>query len=217
MFSLDIETIPNLSMVDTLPEPEVALGNTKDPEKIAVKIADAKQKQIDSMALNPFTGRICSVAFAGKHYGYHTVDEVSDAAEIDLLNKILDTFVVNQTETPHIITWNGHQFDLPFIFKRAMMLRVAVPSGCLGLAHMCKKYSRYPHTDLMMEFCGWSHTYLKLDHVAGWLLGKKKLDHDFSKFIELIETGKSSEIGVYNLVDAELTLEIYETAAPYLF
>jgi predicted PolB exonuclease-like 3'-5' exonuclease len=204
-------------LVDTLPEPEVALGSLKDPEKISAKIAEAKAKQVLGMGLSPFTGRICSAAYAGKYHGYKSIDEISDAAEIDLINSVLEKFVTTQTETPHVITWNGFEFDMRFLFIRAMLLKIQLPSGCLGLSQFTKKYSRFPHTDLAKEFSGWGQKIYKLDHIAGWLLGKKKADHDFSKFIELINTGKSSEIGIYNLVDAELTLEIYEKAAPYLF
>jgi predicted PolB exonuclease-like 3'-5' exonuclease len=216
--AIDIETIPNIALIGSLPEPEVKLGNLVDPAKIKAKIAEAKQEQIEKMALNPFYGRICSyAAFGTSVQKYHTIDEISDAAEIELINELFDLFSVTQNEVPHIITWNGNDFDLPFIFIRAAILNVNIPMGCLRLRQMTKKYAYAPHTDMMQTLSNWGPNRIKLDHAAATFLGEKKLDHDFTKFIEQIETGRSHEIGIYNLKDAELTFRLFEKLQPYLF
>jgi predicted PolB exonuclease-like 3'-5' exonuclease len=218
MFAFDIETIPNLDMVDRLPEPEVKLGNLKDPVKIAEKCAEAKQNQIGSMALNPFYGRICSYAIWNEEVQeYSTVDEISDAAEIETIRNALECFCFTATTTPSVITWNGFGFDLPFLYKRAAILKIELPVGCVGLQYWMKKYSHHPHCDLERELSNWDTKRIKLDDAAGVFLSEKKLDHDFSKFIELINTGKSSEIGIYNLKDSEITYRLYKTLSPYLF
>ena len=51
--TFDIETIPNTSMLDRMPKPEVKAGNVKDPAKIAEKTAAARAEQIEKMALSP--------------------------------------------------------------------------------------------------------------------------------------------------------------------
>jgi hypothetical protein len=57
-YAFDIETMPNSSKLDSLPEPEIKTGNLKDPAKIEEKRAEARAEQIGKMALNPLYGRI---------------------------------------------------------------------------------------------------------------------------------------------------------------
>jgi uncharacterized protein YprB with RNaseH-like and TPR domain len=51
-------------------------------------------------------------------------------------------FTKQQASNPHVITWNGYAFDLPFVFIRAMLLNIPLPAGCLPLNTLCKKYQR---------------------------------------------------------------------------
>lgn len=219
MFAFDIETIPNEAMIEHLPEPEVKLGNIKDIEKIKAKAAEAKQKQIDSMALNPFYGRICSAAFydPDDYQGYKTIDEISDAAELDLLDYIFDRIKFTETTSPTIITWCGMSFDLPFVYTRAALLNYRLSPKCPGLQYWIKRYTHSPHCDIERILSNWGVKSFRLDEVANAFLGESKLNHDFSKFIELINGGKGHEIGIYNLKDAELTYKLYDKLSAYLF
>lgn len=217
-FALDIETIPNKNMVEALPEPEYKYGNTKDPDKRKVIEDETKQKQIDNMALSPFYGRICSYAVYGPHIKkYHTVDEISDAAEIELINEIFDLLTVTTTEVPRVITWRGNDFDLPFIFIRAAIMNVFIPAGCLRLQQMVKRYITAPHCDLERVISNWGQKMVSLNFVASSFIGEKKIEMDVTKFVEMIETGKSHDIGIYNLKDAELTYRCFDKLQPYLF
>lgn len=217
-FGLDFETIPNKNLVEALPEPEYKYGNTKDEDKRKVIEKEQKQKQIDDMALSPFYGRICSYAVYGPHIQkYHTIDEISDAAEIELINEVFELLTVKDNEVPRVVTWRGNDFDLPFLYIRAAILNVPVPVGCLRLQQMIRRYSTVPHCDLERVISNWGTKMTSLDFVASSFLGEKKMEHDFSKFIEQIETGKSHEIGIYNLKDAELTYRSFEKLQPYLF
>jgi DNA polymerase elongation subunit (family B) len=217
--AIDIETIPNPAMVDRLPEPEVALGNTKDPEKVAAKIIEAKQKQVEKMALNPFFGRICSFSSCGEKEKYFkTIPEISDAAEIELINHILESLVVGKPETNLIITWNGFSFDFPYIYKRAALLKIALPNQCRGLKFWTRKYQQEPHCDLMQELCGWGSTpATNLDLAGNLFLGRGKTQRDYSTYAELITKGEGDKIGIDNLCDTELTFDLYNTLSPYLF
>jgi DNA polymerase elongation subunit (family B) len=216
--AIDIETISNIAMVDCLPEPE-APGNIKDPAKIAAAIEEKRRKQIDQMALSPLFGRICAYSTWGSlGGGYDVIDEVSDSAEIGLIERALEHLCITGDSMPEICTWNGFNFDIPFLFKRAMILKVALPSGCPGGKFFMKKYQTAPHCDVAQELCNWqTGAYMSLDVAASVILGEKKLDHDFTKFIELIESGKGEEIGIYCMKDSELTYRIYEEVAKYLF
>lgn len=219
MFAVDIETIPNTNLIDLLPEPEVKLGNTKDPVKIQEKIEQAKQKQIDDMALNPFFSRICSIAIHGDDISeYIVMDDISDAGELELLNWFFPKIAVTSTYSPTIISWNGIVFDIPFLYKRAMLLKYALPTGSLPLSHWIKRYTHIPHCDLKQEFAGWDkNKHISLETASNIVLGKSKKEHDVTKFIDLIDSGKGDEIGIYNINDAILTYEIYKESEGYLF
>lgn len=218
MFSLDIETIPNLNLISLLPEPEPS-ANIKDPEKIAADIAKKKQAAVDKMALSPLTGRICSYAmyFDCLPPQWDVINEISDAEEINLINKILCNFVLTNTTYPTICTWNGHKFDIPFIAKRSMILNIDLPTGFPGFRYFMKKYSITPHIDLFQELCNWGTEYISLNTASKMILGESKIDLDYTKFIELIESGKREEIGLYNLKDAELTYKLWVKMEKYIF
>jgi predicted PolB exonuclease-like 3'-5' exonuclease len=219
MKSFDIETIPNPAMIERLPAVKPAYGNTKDPDKRAVIDAEAKQKQIDNMALSPFYGRICAASFCegeGKTSGA-VITDISDKAEINLITFILDGLVIAQTETNAICSFNGIGFDFPFAYKRAMILRIPLPAGCPPLRYWTKRYSSTPHCDLMQELSGWNNKeFVSLDEAASVILGKKKTERDYKTFTDLIKNGKQGEISDACAADALLTYELWEVVSKYL-
>ena len=214
-FSLDIETIPNSSMVDKLPEPDLKLGNVKDPEKIAAKEAEAKQKQIESMALNPFYGRVCSYATAGDFDSVRCIGADDDEEEKILIECILNDLSNSTTENVTVITWNGNSFDLPFVYKRAMILGVNLPSGCQGLSHWTKRYSMYPHCDLAKVVVNWTNDYVSLNNASVAFLGEQKDDADFRLFPQMIADKNLDLLKQYNKKDAQLTWDIYQKIHKY--
>ena len=214
-FSLDIETIPNSSMVDKLPEPELKLGNVKDPEKIAAKEAEAKQKQIESMALNPFYGRVCSYATAGDFESVRCIVWDNDEEERILIECIFNDLTASNTENITVITWNGNGFDLPFIYKRAALLGVKMPTGCRPLSYWTKRYSAHPHCDMMKVMCNWEPQGIKLDDAAKCFLGRSKIEIDFRDLPKMIADKNINELKAYNLEDAKFTWEIYQKTKQY--
>jgi len=220
MRAFDIETIPNKNIVELMPEPEVALGNTKDPEKIKEKIAEAKQKAIDKMALSPLFGRICSFSFYGEdEKKFEVIPEISDAAEIELVTHILENLCIgNPDGTNTIVTWNGFNFDFPFVYKRAAMLKIEMPRNCPGLKYWTRKYANDVHIDLMQEFSGWGKEQMSnLDIIGKMILGRGKTARNYSTYIELIESGKGELIGLDNLCDTGITYDLYNHLKTYLF
>jgi len=220
MKSIDIETVPNLNLVSALPDPEVKYGNTKDEAKRKIIEDEAKQKQIDDMALSPYWGRICSVAWCDRELkgDYAVIDNVSDYEEIEIIKLCLSMCVPTHFNEPTIITFNGVRFDMPFIYKRAMLLSVELPTGSLPLRAFTKRYELIPHCDIAMEAVEWDlHKYQSLNFTSSGILGEKKIDVDVTKFHEMIENGQQKEIGIYNLQDAELTMKLYNKMENYIF
>jgi DNA polymerase elongation subunit (family B) len=195
------------------------MGNLKDPDKIEAKRQECKRKQVERMGLSPFYGRICSFSSYSKSSQYYkTIDESSDEAEIELINHILESLIVGEIETNKIITWNGFNFDLPFIYKRACLLKIPLPRGCPGLKYWTKKYTTEPHCDLMMELAGWNtEQKMNLDEAGKCFLGRGKTERDYSTYVDLIEAGDSKLIGIDNLCDTGITFDLYELLKNYLF
>ena len=211
--AIDIETMKIEEMVSSLPEPVVAYGNTKDPVKRAAKLQEAKDKQIEKMALNPLYGKVISIGAYG--------DDIKEAKttnnEQGLLNWFFET-VINPTtnDANTLITWNGNNFDLPFIYKRSLIL--GNKSYKKPLSYWTKRYVTEPHCDLMQVFSNWSFDYNKLDVVANAILGNNKIDIDFKLFPEMMKTEEGQkQIGEYCLYDCQLTYELYQACKGYLF
>ena len=213
ILAFDIETIPNKDIIPLLPEPEVKLGNLKDPDKIAEKIAGAKSKQVEKMALNPLHGRVASFAVKQVDSTIKYVEllkTVDDVGEIELIQSVFSTISPDEVR---LATWNGNGFDLPYIYKRAICLGINPANfGAPPLTTWTKRYSNDRHFDLMQIWsCGGFGDFEKLDNVTSIVLGKKKVDCDVTKIIDMLETETGrSKLKEYNLEDARLTAELAE-------
>ena len=227
ILALDIETIPNPEMVPLLPEPECTDSRLKDPDKIEAHIQAKRDKQHADMALDPLTGRVCCFALVGRKDDAAPEDapteftmvlpKMKDKEEKYLIQTIFDTL---GKETTRIATWNGIGFDLPFIYKRAMILGVNPANfGAPPLTAWTKRYNTDRHFDLMKIWDGWQGgAFTKLDTVAGLMLGANKDEIDFAEFPALIETAEGREkIGAYCLQDTRLTWRLWERFNGTLF
>lgn len=219
-YAFDIETMPDSVKISSLPEPDVKLGNLKDPAKIEEKIAEARTEQIAKMALNPLYGRICAAVFVapganGKLESLRFAAGDDDAEEAAL---IAGCFGVLRLDSARIVTWNGINFDLPFLFKRAVILGVPLRDVPV-LSFWCKRYATGSHIDLMQIWSGWnSQQFAKLDDVAGVCADDHKIKIDFKEFPELVKTAEGREkILDYCEQDVRLTYKIFEKFNGVLF
>jgi hypothetical protein len=135
---LDIETIamPEADIRAKLPpfRPEkVAIGNLKDPDKIAAKIEEARATYGDSDvkngALNATTGTLAIIGFmhmSGRVHQYTALDEGRTEADViaDAFKHILATLDMGGIISGYFVKG----FDLPFIIQRAWLLGVKVPA-----------------------------------------------------------------------------------------
>lgn len=214
--ALDIETIGNPDAAALMPEPEVKAGNIKDPAKITEKLAAAKAEQLTKAALDPLTARIICYAAAGEVGGeeknvVEIVATPTDDAERALVQSVMEML---GTKEIRIVTWNGIGFDLPMIYKRAMILGVDPGSfGAPPLTAWTKRYSTDRHYDLMQIWGGWSSMgFAKLDTVAGLVLRERKTAGvDVTTFGALLETKEGRDkIAEYCLQDTRLTWRLWK-------
>ena len=156
IFAIDIETIPNPDCIPFLHPPEISKV-LKDPAKIAAARAEAKEEQVSKMALDAMTGRVCACALVGVD-GSDDFSSVAvatgtdDASEMALLAMI---FTALGRKDTRIVTYNGMGFDLPFLYKRAMILGLQLGEyGAPPLTAWTKRYSTDRHCDLMKVWTG---------------------------------------------------------------
>ena len=211
--AFDIETIRNSSRLDAMPEPEVKTGNLKDPAKIAEKVAEARAEQIEKMALNPLYGRICAfVAVTEEQTRRCCINNDSDEEETRIVEAVFHAI-----SGKRVITYNGNSFDLPFVYRRAVLLGVDPREfGAPTLAEMAARYGNKYHVDLMNVWCGFG-SFEKLDAIAGAILGDHKIEIDFREFPELIRTedGRKKLLD-YCEQDVLLTLKLWNRFAGIL-
>jgi predicted PolB exonuclease-like 3'-5' exonuclease len=220
IFAIDIETIPNPDCIPFLPPPEISKV-LKDPAKIAAARAEAKEEQVSKMALDAMTGRVCACALVGVD-GSDDFSSVAvatgtdDASEMALLAMI---FTALGRKDTRIVTFNGMGFDLPFLYKRAMILGLELHEyGAPPLTAWTKRYSTDRHCDLMQVWTGWNSKYEKLDNVANMVLRERKIEIDVTTFPELMKTEEGRQkIGEYCQKDTELTWRLWRKMEGYLF
>jgi DNA polymerase elongation subunit (family B) len=195
---IDIETMPNNDVLHLLPTPKVA-SNLKDPVKIEAAITEGREKQIEKMALSPLTGIIACIGVYSEAGEATLFAGDNEKAALDMLWQII--------EFKKLITFNGKSFDVPFIFKRGIIL------GCewATIPNMKRYTDRYKsdkHIDLMAEFCNYGE-YESLDTLARFILGDKKVEFDFREIPELMKTTEGQErISQYCQQDCLLTWKL---------
>lgn len=212
--AFDIETIGNRSMVERMPEIDVKVGNLKDPAKIAEKIAEAKADQIDRMALSPLYGRVCAfVAMEDENaVSKECLEAETDAEEVRVIEAVFRAF-----SGKRVVTYNGNGFDLPFVYRRAVMLGIDIREfGAPTLAEMTARYNNRHHIDLMQVWCGFGN-FEKLDNIAKALLADQKIEIDFRTFPELIQTPEGrKQLLDYCQQDVNITLKLWNRIAGIL-
>jgi hypothetical protein len=136
--SLDIETIPRPDLppecMPQFEEASVSLGNLKDPAKIREKIDQARAKfnlTLDKkLSTDPDLLMIC--AFCGYDSATNAFTELfaKNLKEEGVLLEHAWAFIIDAIREEHtLVTFNGRSFDVPALYRRAMLQDVRVPHG----------------------------------------------------------------------------------------
>jgi DNA polymerase elongation subunit (family B) len=196
---VDIETYANTNVLNLMPEPKIASNITKEETKQKA-IAAAKDKQIESMGLSPLTGKIACIGYYNDDYSH-----VSFGSEEDILSEFLKI-----TDGYQIITFNGKSFDIPFVYKRGIIIGKKWATIPMMKKYTDKYKSESTHIDVMAEFCDFGK-FESLDNLSSLILGERKKDFDFKEIPTLLESKEGMDkIADYCLQDCKLTWKLAE-------
>ncbi|MCP4108359.1 MAG: hypothetical protein GY749_22915 [Desulfobacteraceae bacterium] len=201
---LDIETIPcqddvkNAALVANAKPP----SNYKKPEVIE-KWRDANSKDtIAKTSFNGGLGHICCIGSSAA--GVFNISNVKQ--EKEMLEKFVSVINAGYAETiPVIVGHNVNNFDIRFIWQRAICLGVRLP----GWFPRDPKPWGEDTFDTMTAWAGKNGT-VSLDNLAGYLGLKGKTGVDGSMVAGMWAEGKRDEIANYCMDDVLLTKSIHE-------
>jgi hypothetical protein len=190
--TFDIETAPQdeatlLALMPPFDPAEVKLGNIKDADKIAAKVADAEVKHkarwLSEAALSPVTGKVACITVsartaAGIDIG--TVVNFADDTEAEAREIYRFWEMIEQAFQGTYTYFVGHNildFDLPFLINRSRILNIPLPRHLYSI-----KGGRVYFSDHFV------------DTRLVWLLGRKAGDNPSS----LDFVAKALKVGAKN-------------------
>lgn len=223
MLVLDIETYKDLSDVNYTNwklSNISAPSNYKDPSVIERYVTEQKSKESDKFALSPLTGKIILIGLL--------TDKVPPLNENDFSKYLIDNkevyYIGITGEERHIlttfwklfawfgindsilVTYNGKEFDLPFIIKRTLIVNAEIDSTMkrIDMNNYLMKYKNTPHLDL--------YNWLGSGSLVEWSyrLGlSDSLQRDGNKIGGWYEQGQMETIINKNKLDVAQSYSIY--------
>jgi hypothetical protein len=153
----DVETgaLPESEIAAMMPpfDPaEVKVGNLKDPDKIAAKLAEAEANHrrdfFERAALDALTGRVVAIGLLHMASGVSAqflppttpqkhveltplgrFEIIGHDDEAQTLREFWSACCGEMSRIHQMVGFNVYQFDLPFLFRRSWKHRVEVPFG----------------------------------------------------------------------------------------
>lgn len=187
--------------------------NIKDPKKIKVNlekkrkeflenIEKKKNKIIEKAALSPLTGRLISVGLGFRDDKENWTFKVKlikpNENELGLLNWLDTELVDSKPVTQYLVTYNGRDFDLPFIVGRALI-------NNYGFVYPVGKFTTYKcHFDIFKI--------LQSGKLPEWHTAITGESHTLkgSDVAALVEAEQWKEIEQHNLEDVQATANLFD-------
>lgn len=206
---LDIETIPCSEDVQALlPEVEPPSNVSADPSRLEKWHAQDRAAQIDHQyrrtALDPSYGRVFCIGYLAfeERFGPQEVVTLFGNDERALLERFWQT--IGRWKDAYIITHNGLQFDLPFLWKRSVVNRIR-PSVDFKLT----RYRTDLIFDTMAVWTNWEpRSGIKLETLAA-ILGVGQKSGSGAAVYELWKNREYRAIAEYCANDVYLTYACY--------
>lgn len=204
---LDIETIPDKTLLPEL-RPEVALGNLKDPVKVAAKKAEWEENgQIKKMSVSPFMCEIVSIQAWSSELGFIDAESHNETSMLSFIDKAIADHSI-------IVGHNLIGFDLQVIAARAMITGHDSGDGIFKIGK-AKRYSNNPFYDTMQVLAGWDRD--KWKGLDWWCqrLGIEGKTGEGCKVYEMYQDGKREDIDAYCRDDVKATKALYDRIKTY--
>ncbi len=192
--------------------------------------ADRRKEQIDQsiryMSLYPLTARCIAIGIydidKSKSFVYYESAEAEEWQSEDKLihykglseEEMLKSFwkIIDVTDT--VVTFNGRNFDIPFLMIRSAMLKIKPAKNLMG-----NRYDINTHIDLLDQFTYYGITRkFNLDFYcnAFGIESPKTKEISGMEVKNLYEAGKLKEIASYCAKDIYATYQLYEIWNNYL-
>ena len=214
---IDIETIPNMDVIDLLPEPK-ADARLKDRVKIAADIEKKKAEAVGKMGLDPNFGRVCVIGYAERPGGEQPAtrdDHMSEATDEEEA-RILTAFWETVRVCDRIGSFNGAGFDIPFILRRSWLLGVRPTRKFETVPWRCAT-GESNHVDVRLALSlGDAKAKGTMDLYGKLKLGRGKTDGmDGSQVWDYWQEGRVDEICEYCREDCATTFGLLESLYGY--
>jgi len=140
----------------------VAVGNLRDPDKIAAKMSEARERWYEKAALSPVTGHVLAIGYMSPETGKFAIEH--GKPEEELIAGFWRKYGEMRNATRKIVGFNIFDFDLPFLVRRSWKRQIDVPASVFN-----GRYFDSAFLDLREKWlCGqhYSGVESSLDHVA---------------------------------------------------
>lgn len=165
---------------------------------------EERQKVLDSLALDPCTGRIVCI-------GVHYIEVGRSRAycqpeEMELLANFWSD--LGQIRPSKFITFNGKSFDFPYINVRSAILEVPIPKDLILDTRRFSTDRHFDVREILTNFERYRKGTLEFFcEIFGVPSPKNGIDG--SKVAEYYQAGRVEEIANYCLADCKATAELY--------
>ncbi|MBK7104147.1 MAG: ribonuclease H-like domain-containing protein [Ignavibacteriae bacterium] len=190
-------------------------------------IRENKKEEVERfLSLYPYTAKIISIGMLNTETnGILVLYDDNSEEEIIIEEKGIKYKSINEKEllklfwnylskTDKVITFNGRNFDIPFLMLRSAMLEV---KPTINLIH--NRYNITKHIDLLDQFTFYGITRkFNLDfycHAFG-IKSPKSKGITGMEIKELYKAGKIKDIAIYCSEDVKATYELYKIWEDYL-
>ncbi|MCP5062328.1 MAG: 3'-5' exonuclease [Ignavibacteriae bacterium] len=225
----DIETV-GFELENLAESQQEFLLRYAEKEKDEILREEKKDEVARYLSLYPYTAKIISIGLLNTEtegtlviYSSSSTSEENEDWEVEEKNikyksltevELLKLFWSYISKTDKVITFNGRNFDLPFLMLRSAMLNIK-PS--VNLIH--NRYNITRHIDLLDQFTFYGMTRkFNLDfycHAFGVTSPKSK-GISGMEVKELYKAGKTKDIAIYCGEDVKATYELYKIWNEYL-
>lgn len=206
----DIETIPQPTTLTSIQEEELnrKLENYifKNPS------ADLEETKRLIMGTSPFFGEIVCIGL-----GHDDGDFKTKALIGEEINILQDFWKILQKFNGAFVSYNGLEFDVPFIIARSMKHRIEVTNKSFIDT---RRFQKYPHFDVKQIISDWDRYKSCKLQLACDLLNvdsPKEGEIKAKDVAQAYREGKIDKIVEYCLKDIVATYEIYNIVKQYTF